>query len=413
MDSLWQLLSFYAMHILYIFYSLRYLSLIVMIYVSRNMFSRSHIRSPPNIRDTHVSLLCTTMFFLRVRATICALPRSKGRYFASVASDFRIPVIDFAKFRAAKSDAEKKDTAKEIVGAFKDSGFIYVSNHGISEDKVSNVFQKSAEFFKMPDEMKAQLAWEDPRSNRGYVAIGRERVTQSSDAAEITALREKAPDFKETMEIGRDWDSEWKNQWPKENDAPEFKKTMLDFFQTCHSLHVEMMRSIALGLDLSEDFFDSRIDQQCHNLRLLSYPAIRRALLDGLDHARAGAHSDYGTLTLLFQDSVGGLEVLNPHTGTYVPARPIPGTIVINVGDLLARWSNDALRSTLHRVVAPPAKMISSVESVAPARQSIAFFSNPNFDAEIACLPNCGTEPKYPPINTEKYIVGRLAATYM
>ncbi|KAF9076958.1 Clavaminate synthase-like protein [Rhodocollybia butyracea] len=365
------------------------------------------------------------MFFVRASVYIGL----QKRCFASVASDFRIPVINFSKFRAAKSDTEKKETADEIVSAFKNSGFIYVSDHGIPTDTVSNVFRKSAEFFKLPDEVKSQLAWEDPRSNRGYVEVGRERVTQSADAQEILALREKAPDFKESMEIGRDWDSEWKNQWPKESDAPEFKQTMLHFFQTCHNLHVEMMRSVALGLHLSENFFDRKIDQQCHNLRLLSYPPVRRMLVDGKGQARAGVHSDYGTLTLLFQDSVctlilipkslmliiqqiGGLEVMNPHTGTFIPATPIPGTIVINVGDLLARWSNDVLRSTLHRVVAAPAKMISSAETITPLRQSIAFFSNPNFDTEITCLPNCGAEARYPPVNTETYIVGRLAATY-
>ncbi|KIK67822.1 hypothetical protein GYMLUDRAFT_36601 [Collybiopsis luxurians FD-317 M1] len=350
-----------------------------------------------------------------LRAAVFVRTLSNGlhkRTFASAASDFRIPVIDFARFRAAKSNSEKQETANEIVDAFKSSGFIYISNHGIPEETVSNVFRKSAEFFKLPEETKSQLAWEDPRSNRGYVKIGRERVTQSADAAEISSLREKAPDFKESMEIGRDWDSVWKNMWPQESIVPGFKTTMLDFFQTCHNLHLEMMRSLALGLDLSEDFFDRRVDQQCHNLRLLSYPPMKRSILDGEGQARAGAHSDYGTLTLLFQDSVGGLEVMNPHTGEFIPATPIPGTIVINVGDLLARWSNDVLRSTLHRVVAPRVKMISSVETLTPARQSIAFFSNPNFDAEIACLPNCGSEPKYPPINTEEYIVGRLAATY-
>jgi len=174
-----------------------------------------------------------------------------------------------------------------------------------------------------------------------------------------------------------------------------------------------MMRSIALGLDLPEDFFDQKIDLQCHNLRLLSYPPVKRILADGKGQARAGAHSDYGTLTLLFQDSVGGLEVMNPNTGVFIPATPIPGTIIINVGDLLARWSNDVLRSTLHRVVAPPAKLISSTETITPLRQSIAFFCNPNFNTEIACLPNCGTEARYPPVNTETYIVGRLTATYM
>lgn len=93
--------------------------------------------------------------------------------------------------------------------------------------------------------------------------------------------------------------------------------------------------------------------------------------------------------------------------------RPQPGTIVINAGDLLARWSNDVLRSTLHRVVAPPAKQVSATESITPARQSIAFFCNPNAGAHIACLPTCaGKEAKYAPVTTEEYIVGRLSATY-
>ncbi|KAF5358909.1 hypothetical protein D9758_004807 [Tetrapyrgos nigripes] len=343
-----------------------------------------------------------------VRATFLQSSRLQKRGLATIADNFRIPVINFAQFRTAKSDSEKKATANDIVSAFKESGFIYVEGHGIPTDA-----SKSAEFFKLPTETKQKLAWEDPHSNRGYVQVGRERVTQAVDAAEIASLREKAPDFKESMEIGRDWDSEWKNMWPSETDAPGFKSTMLDFFQTCHNLQVEMMRSIALGLDLQEDFFDKKIDKQCHNLRLLSYPPMKRSLLDSDGQARAGAHSDYGTLTLLFQDMVGGLEVKNPHTGNFIPATPIPGTIVINVGDLLARWSNDVLRSTLHRVVAPPAKKINETEAITPARQSIAFFSNPNFDAEIECLPNCGSPAKYPSVNTEKYIVGRLAATYM
>ncbi|KDN36035.1 hypothetical protein RSAG8_11121, partial [Rhizoctonia solani AG-8 WAC10335] len=256
-------------------------------------------------------------------------------------------------------------------------------------------------------EVKANLAWEDPRSNRGYVMPGRERVTQSADPAEIARLRALAPDSKESMEIGRDWDATWSNRWPDTKDAPEFKKTFLSFFQTCHELHAEVMSSIALGLGLGEQFFDKLIHEQYHNLRLLSYPPISRDALLKEGQARAGAHSDYGTLTLLFQDQVGGLEVQNPHTKEFQPATPIPGTIVVNVGDLLARWSNDRLRSTLHRVVAPPI----GTGPMTPARQSIAFFCNPNGGAEIACLPNTG-KAKYPPVQTEQYIVGRLKATY-
>ncbi|KII94910.1 hypothetical protein PLICRDRAFT_693225 [Plicaturopsis crispa FD-325 SS-3] len=347
--------------------------------------------------------------------------KTARRTLASLAQDtrsdstFRIPIIDFAQFRAAKSVSEKRRTADEIVNGFKEVGFVYLAGHGIPQDTVARAFERSAQFFSLPADVKSKLAWEDPRSNRGYVQIGRERVTQSADADEIAALRAKAPDFKESMEIGRDWDATWKNRWPHETDAPAFKRTMLDFYQTCHELHVVVMRSIAIGLELDEFFFEDKINEQCHNLRLLSYPPIRSSLLKGDDQARAGAHSDYGTLTLLFQDSVGGLEVQNPHTKHFQPAHPVPGTIVVNAGDLLARWSNDVLRSTLHRVVAPPAQKVSATESITPARQSIAFFCNPNFSTEISCLPNCygpGVAKKYEPVTTEEYIVGRLSATY-
>lgn len=331
-------------------------------------------------------------------------------------STFRIPLIDFAAYKQATSLAEKRCIADDIVNGFKEVGFVYLTGHVIEPETVERVFQKSAEFFQLPEETKARLAWDDPKANRGYVQVGRERVaTASLNAAEIAALRIKAPDTKESMEIGRENHPTFSNKWPQETEVPEFKQTMLHFFQTCHEVHTMVMKSIALGLDLPEDFFDNKIDRQDHNLRLLSYPPIRTSLLLGDGQARAGSHTDYGTLTLLFQNSIGGLEVQNPHTKHYQPASPIPGTIVVNAGDLLARWSNDALRSTLHRVVAPPAIKINATEGMTPARQSIAFFCNPNFDATIESLPSCtstSNPSKYPPLTTEQYIVGRLAATY-
>ena len=104
-------------------------------------------------------------------------------------------------------------------------------------------------------------------------------------------MRAKAPDYKESIEIGRDWDPKWKNHWPEERDAPHFKRTMLDFYQTCHELHVQVMRAIALGLDLEETFFDKLIDEQCHNLRLLSYLPIKTKLLRDGRASRVGAHT--------------------------------------------------------------------------------------------------------------------------
>jgi len=251
----------------------------------------------------------------------------------------------------------------------------------------------------------------DPRANRGYVKQGRERVTQSNDPDEIAELRRTAPDVKESMEIGNDSDPVWRNHWPPATVAPKFTPTMLQFYDICHELHMDVLRAIALGLGFKENYFDPLADSKYHTMRLLNYPPVARELLAAEGQARAGAHSDYGSLTFVFQDEVGGLEVQNPHTENYIPATPIPGTIVVNVGDLLARWSNDLFRSTLHRVVSPTGT--GSTDALTPKRQSIAYFCNPNADTIVECLPGCeGDGPKYPAVRTEDYIVGRLDATY-
>ena len=160
-------------------------------------------------------------------------------------------------------------------------------------------------------------------------------------------------------------------------------------------------------------------------MRLLHYPSVPKTVFDRENQARAGAHTgnlpeecsyatDYGTITLLFQDDRGGLEVLSPKGG-FVPATPIPDTIVVNAGDLLQRWSNDVIRSTEHRVVSPRSP---PTDDSYPARYSIAYFCNPNWDATIECLDGCfgdargGQEKKYTPINTHEYLVSRLKATY-
>ncbi|KAI0254767.1 Clavaminate synthase-like protein [Lactifluus subvellereus] len=358
-------------------------------------------------------------YLFALRSTNYGTLHFRGRSLATLASDvrsdhtFRIPLIDFGKYRHANSLSEKRKVADEVVNGFKEVGFVYLEGHGIPSSTVEGVFRKSAEFFRLPSSVKDKLAWDDPRSNRGYLKIGRERATHPSDAAEIAELRSTAFDTKETMEIGRDWDETWKNHWPQEDDVSGFRQTTLSFFQTCHEFHTIVMRSIAVGLNLDEMFFEDKINEQYHNLRLLSYPPIKTSLLKE-GRARLGAHSDYGTLTLVFQDNAGGLEVENPHTKHFQPAKPIPGTIVVNSGDLLARWSNDILRSTFHRVVAPPTE-ITNADGMTRARQSIAFFCNPNGGARISCLPNChwpGNEAKYAPVTTEEYIVRRLSEEY-
>jgi len=328
--------------------------------------------------------------------------------------DLVMPLIDFSPFLDGPP-AKKLATAQSVLHAFKNSGFLYLQNHGIPPDTVSTVFERSAEFFKRPQHEKDSLSWTTPQSNRGYVIAGREKVTQSSDPDEIAKLRATNPDLKESMEIGREGVPGLPNQWPDRLDrqGDEFTQTMKAFFDTCKDLHINVMRAIALGMGLDEHFFDKFTDGGDNNLRLLHYPPVLKSVFqDNPGQVRAGEHSDYGSITLLFQDNVGGLEVKGPK-GNFVRATPIENTIVVNAGDLLSRWSNDEIKSTKHRVVQPPAKPEDESDTY-PARYSIAYFCNPNFDRYIEALPTTweATGKKYQGINSGDYLVQRLAATY-
>ncbi|POR36456.1 Putative very-long-chain (3R)-3-hydroxyacyl-CoA dehydratase, partial [Tolypocladium paradoxum] len=239
-------------------------------------------------------------------------------------------------------------------------------------------------------------------------------VSRLRDVAAVDEARRAAPDLKESFELGRDSDPLFANPWPAERADGRlagFRADMLDFFARCRSLHEELMRAIALAMGLGEGFFDGFIDAGDNTLRLLHYPAVKADVFKANPgQVRAGEHSDYGSLTLLFQDSRGGLQVRSP-TGQFVDATPIEGTVVVNAGDLLARWSNDTIKSTIHRVVEPPRS--EGVEY--PPRYSIAYFCNPNSDSHIETLPGTYAseqDKRYEGINSGEYLVQRLTATY-
>ena len=231
------------------------------------------------------------------------------------------------------------------------------------------MFGTSAKFFDLPLETKLSRGWTTPEANRGYSAPGREKVTQETDASKVEAIRSAVPDIKESFEIGREGEIDHPNQWPAAVDTmSDFKSVMLDFFDQCKALHVEVMRAIAVGMGLDPAFFDGFVDDGDNTLRLLHYPAVKKEVFRiNPGQVRAGEHSDYGSITLLFQDSRGGLQVRSPN-GHFVDATPIEDTCVVNAGDLLARWSNDTIRSTIHRVVEPPRAEVDTH----PPRYSIA-----------------------------------------
>ncbi|KAL5612647.1 hypothetical protein BROUX41_004258 [Berkeleyomyces rouxiae] len=319
-----------------------------------------------------------------------------------------IPLIDFSAFLGG-SEAARKATAKAILAGFQTAGFIYLQNVPITPESRDAAFAMSARFFELPMKDKMALVWSTPQANRGYSAFGREKVTDLKTKAEVDAVRNTTPDIKESIEIGREGEEGFPNPWPEEDGTAleGFKAKMTGFFAECKELYIDIMRAIAMGMDLDVNHFDRFTDNGDNTLRLLHYPPVSS---DKLQTAvRAGHHTDYGSITILFQDDRGGLQIRSPN-GTFVNATPIKNTVVINAGDLLALWSNDTIKSTMHRVVEPPVK---SAEY--PARYSIAYFCNPNFACDIKAIPGTyatESEKKYEPINSGEYLVQRLAATY-
>ena len=235
---------------------------------------------------------------------------------------------------------------------------------------------------------------------------------------EVAKDRENNPDLKESIEIGREGVEGQPNHWPDwegDADGKDFKEVMQAFHSQSKEVHRLIMSAIALGLGLDEGFFDEYVVKGDNNLRLLHYPPVKKEVFErNKGQVRAGAHTDYGSITLLWQDGRGGLQVQGDDD-EWKDVTPVEGTVVVNAGDLLARWSNGLIKSTKHRVVEPPAKIAGGVDEY-PARYSVVYFCNPDYDKMIEAIP--GTyggergEKKYPGVLSEDYLVQRLTATY-
>ncbi|MEH2015864.1 isopenicillin N synthase family dioxygenase [Nostoc sp.] len=291
-----------------------------------------------------------------------------------------IPVIDLTAF--TNGDTITRQTViKQIYQAGHEIGFMYLQNSGISKDLIRQVFTHSKYFFNLPLEVKQKQAWSDEFSNTGYVGLERERLDSN-----------KPGDLKEAFNVNK-------------QAAVDIDASIVAFYDSCTELANTVLQAFALALELPEDFLIIRHNQQNHTLRLLHYPPLQTPPKPG--QVRAGEHSDYGSITLLFQDDVGGLEVQTA-SGEWIATPTIPDTVIVNTGDLIQRWTNHVFCSTKHRVIIP------SDNRMKQSRYSIAFFCHPNDDIEIACLESCQKEqsPIYPPILAGEYLLSRLQATY-
>lgn len=258
-----------------------------------------------------------------------------------------LPVIDFSRWLKGSPD-DKKQLAHDLAEACRREGFIYVVNHGVSDDLLDEAFSWSKKLFDLPEDKK-MLAPHPPGPDvhRGYSWPGLEKVSQyvhqdGADSDDEDAQLRQVQDCKESYEIGSETFADQPNQWLPEEVLPGFREFMTSFYWSCFGTAKELLKAIAVGIGLDDEEFLLRYHSGENNqLRLLHYPPVETEKLSSNALARMPAHTDWGSITMLFQDDCGGLQVEKVNQpGEFVEATPIKGALVMNVGDLLMRWSN-------------------------------------------------------------------------
>jgi isopenicillin N synthase-like dioxygenase len=311
-----------------------------------------------------------------------------------------VPTIDVS----APADA----AGSTIAAACRDLGFFQIVGHDLDRDVVDAAWEEAIRFFDLPVEDKLAVRI-PPGDAYGYAPFLGERLAASLGTT-------SPPDLKETFSSGpfdqppaarEDASSRFvysPNRWPAA--LPSMRPAWERYYDAMAALAERLLALMAVGLDLPPAYFRPFVDRHTSALRALRYPALDGRAPEG-GQLRAGAHTDYGTLTILRQDlGPGGLEVLAAD-GRWAPVPPQRNAFVVNLGDALARWSNDRWRSTLHRVVVP-------TDGGRTARHSLAFFHNANWDAVIECLPTCATAddpPRHPPVTAGRHLMEKFLAT--
>ena len=301
-----------------------------------------------------------------------------------------IPVLDASEFLSGDDDAFVRDFGQ----ACRETGFALLTGHGIANEQITGIFDAADALFALPEANKVLLDIRKNPHNRGWAALGTENLDDTSDKS----------DRKEAFNVGLDLAPDdprviagdpfrGVNVWP---DLPGFRETLLDYYDCVLDLGRALHRAIATDLGLPPDYFQPHFTAPMATLRLLHYPA-GSSQSQGIG---AGAHTDYGSITLLKTDGEPGLQV-RPRGGGWTDVPYIADAFVMNIGDCLMRWSNDTYVSTPHRVLVPERR-----------RRSIAFFMDPNPDALIEALPGTG-DAKYPAITGADYLRSRLDATYV
>jgi isopenicillin N synthase-like dioxygenase len=319
-------------------------------------------------------------------------------YSAHTLAAATLPVIDVSGLRSTNSSA-RAAVADQLRAACLDKGFFYIREHSIPEDLIAGAFDATRRFFDLPLASKLAVDKANSFCNRGYEHL-------RGQTLEPGAL----PDLKEGYYCGNELPMDdprvvarkfnhGPNQWPQ---LDGFRESMEPYIAHMMRLSRLLMQGLALSLELDENYFGQFCSDAMATLRLLHYPP-QPANPDPAEKG-CGAHTDFGGITLLAQDRIGGLQVWDTQLG-WIHAPPLPGTFVVNLGDMIARWTNDRYRSTLHRVV-----NLSGRE-----RYSIPYFFSGNPDHVVTCLPTClepHAAPKYPPTTVGAHLAQMYRRTY-
>lgn len=305
-----------------------------------------------------------------------------------------IPLVDLKKFTSG-TEAERKQFVDELGHAFQEFGFVGVINHGIPKELVNKFYAESKAFFSMPVETKEKYELKELAGQRGYTSFGKEHAKQSN-----------VGDLKEFFQLGQEVPANHplKSEYPDNvnvTEIPEFSKTGRDLYKAFEESGKHLLRAIALYLHLDENYFDDKVEEGNSILRAIHYPPITQEPKSAI---RAEQHEDINLITLLVGASAGGLQILDMKN-QWLDIVPGEDEIVVNVGDMLQRLTNNFLKSTTHRVINPPR------EEWHRPRLSIPFFLHPKSEMDLTCLPETvsSTRPlAYDPITAGEYLNERL-----
>tara|TARA_Y100000590_G_scaffold102463_1_gene116447 strand:- start:929 stop:1873 length:945 start_codon:yes stop_codon:yes gene_type:complete len=279
----------------------------------------------------------------------------------------RVPTLDIGKFTSGEKSL-MKEFSNEIGTSFNQTGFAIIKNHGLTTETTKTLYKTMISFFDLDDEKKIKYYFPELYGQRGYVIKGQEHAKGSSKG-----------DLKEFFHIGNPVISSPKNVWPVEVD--NFEQVGSNAFLTLENIGLTILEALAIYLDLNQEYFSDKVKGGESIMRSIHYyPLKSDDVSDGA--VRAAAHGDINLITLLMGASADGLEILTKEN-KWIPIRSEPDQLVINVGDMLERLTNNKLMSTIHRVVNP------SKEQLNTSRYSIPFFMHPKPEMDLSCLENC------------------------